>query len=195
MFSGGLDGRITNPDAKGAMTDVMRSHGPQILAAVQRLVADPDQARDAFQEGMLAAWKSLPGYQGRSTLSTWVHRVVINHALMLLRRRGRTHEQSLDDLLPSFTGYGHYLSSPPEWCEEPGTLLQREEVRSEVRQCVERLPDTYRVPLVLRDLEGMRMEEIAKLLEITVNAVKIRVHRARQALKSMLEPCLLEGAK
>lgn len=166
-----------------------------MLAAVRRILSDPDDARDAFQEGMLSAWKSLPNYQGRASLATWVHRIVVNHALMRLRRKRRTEEQSLDALLPAFTDYGHYRSSPPSWSLEPAALLERAETRALVKECIDKLPDSYRVPLLLRDVEGMDVDVVAQMLGISGNAVKIRAHRARQALKTLLEPHLLEGRR
>jgi RNA polymerase sigma-70 factor, ECF subfamily len=181
-------------DPKDALTEVLRTHGARVLAAARQLLPDENEARDAFQEGMLAAWKALPEFEGRARLSTWVHRIVVNHALMRLRQKRRRDEQSIEDFLPTYTAYGHHCRSQTEWSEEPESLLERAETRSLVNENIARLPETYRVPLVLLEIQGMEVSEVASVLDVTPNAVRIRVHRARQALKALLEPLLIEQA-
>lgn len=178
----------TVEDPKSAMTEILQSHGARLLAAARRLLSDEDEARDAFQEGLLAAWRSLGSFQGRSSLSTWVHRIVVNHALERLRKMRRVEEHSIEELLPTFTDYGHHCMVPEVWVDEPGSALERTELRNLVTKSIARLPEAYRVPLLLYEIEGMEIAEIAKSLCTTANAVRIRVHRARQALKSLLEP-------
>ena len=125
-------------------------------------------------------------------LSTWLHRIAVNAALMKLRSRRRHPEDSIEDLLPKYTEDGHRedghqgnLTKP--W-KEPEGLLQRQETRSLVRECIDRLPKTYRTVLLLRDIEELDTEEAAQLIGISPNAVKIRLHRARQALRTLLDP-------
>lgn len=180
--------------ARAILEGALREHGARLLAAVTRLLPDADEARDAFQDGMLAAWKAMPKFEGRSQVSTWLHRIVINHALMRIRQRTRTDEKSLDDLLPSFTDYGHFRVAPMRWGEDPGARMQRRELRDAVQTCIARIPESTRIPLVLRDIEGLEVGEVAEVLSISANAVRIRVHRGRQMLKALLEPHLVEGA-
>ncbi len=174
------------------MTEILRLHGGRMLAAARKILANEDEARDAFQDGMLAAWKSLPTFEGRSELSTWVHRIVVNHALERLRKRQRQKEQSLESLLPTYTDYGHHLESPKRWAEEPAEILQRSELCYLVNEKIARLPESYRLPLILFEIENREISEIAALLCTSNNAVRIRVHRARQALKTLLEPHVVE---
>lgn len=181
-------------DLKSALTEVLRTHGGGFLAVARQLLPDENEARDAFQEGMLAAWQSLPSFEGRASLATWVHRIVLNHALKRLRQKKRRSVQSVDDFLPTFTAYGHYCNPQPEWSQEPDALLERAEVRAMVTNNIARLPQTYRVPLVLCEIEGMDVAEVARMLGLTENAVRIRLHRARQALKTLLEPDIIQHA-
>lgn len=179
-------------DPRAAMTEVLHSHGARMLAALRRLLGNEEEARDAFQDGMLAAWQSLPSFEARSQLSTWVHRIVVNHAVDSLRRKRRLEERSLDALLPSYTEYGHRLVPQREWRDGPAALVARAELREIVGESIRRLPAALRVPLVLYEIENVQISEIAALLETTENAVRIRVHRARQALKADLDPHLTE---
>ena len=104
-----------------------------------------------------------------------------------LRRRGRRPTVSLDDMLPKFSRDGHHLRPIVDWTGGAPARLSRDETRSQVRACIDRLPDDYRTILLLRDIEGLDTIETARLLGITPNAVKLRLHRARQALRTLLE--------
>ncbi len=143
-----------------------------------------------MQEGFLAAFRGIDAFDGRARLSTWLFRIVTNQALMKLRRRKPGHQVSVEDLLPTFTDYGHHRRSIPNF--RPEASLETEDTRQLVRQHIDLLPDAYRAALVLRDIEERPLPEVADLLGITVNAVKIRVHRARQALRTMLADRLQE---
>jgi RNA polymerase sigma-70 factor (ECF subfamily) len=97
-------------------------------------------------------------------------------------------------LLPSFAEDGHHELAPQRWSEEADDPLVVAESRALVRAKIDELPDNYRVALVLRDIEGLSNEELAERLGVSVNAAKIRVHRARQALKTLLDPHFSESA-
>ena len=111
-----------------------------------------------------------------------------------MRTRKRKPEQPIDTLLPGFQEDGHFEERFQSWEEPVDKALERAENRELVRQQIDALPDSYRTVLVLRDIEGLDTEETAKMLGLSVNATKIRLHRARQALRTMLAPHF-EGAR
>jgi RNA polymerase sigma-70 factor, ECF subfamily len=174
----------------GAFDDLVRGHGGHLLAVARRLLRQEEDARDAVQDAFLLAFRGLPDFGGRCRLSTWLHRIVVNAALMKLRSRSRKPEASLDDLLPEFLPDGHHATQFTEWSLSPSQHLLRAETREQVRGAIDRLPDSYRTILLLRDIEEFDTAEVAELLGITPNAVKIRLHRARQALRTLLDPVL-----
>lgn len=179
-----------------AFERLVRVHGGRMLAVARRLLRDEEEARDAVQEALLAAFRSIGRFQGSCRLATWLHRIVVNAALMRLRSRQRKPEEAIDDLLPKFAEDGHRVDhSAPGWAEPADVLLQRGEVRVLVRRCIDRLPESYRTVLLFRDIEGLGTGEVAELLGVTENAVKIRLHRARQALRTLLDPYLRKGAR
>jgi RNA polymerase sigma-70 factor, ECF subfamily len=179
-----LDGlRRGDDDAYGEM---IRRHGGRMLAVARRLLRCEDDARDAFQEACLNAFRSIREFREGSQLSTWLHRIVVNAALMRLRSTSRRPEVSLEPLLPTFDETGHHTSTVEPLTIGPDALLDRREIRRRVRECIDRLPPTHRTILVLRDLEELDTEETAERLGISENAVKIRLHRARQALAALL---------
>ena len=104
-----------------------------------------------------------------------------------LRTRRRRPEESIDDLLPTFDEQGGFARGVVEW-DAPATetLAERRQLRRIVRTCIDRLPESYRALLILRDIEERDTEESAELLGLTVSAVKSRLHRARQALRELL---------
>lgn len=176
---------------QAAFATVVRSHGGRLLAVAKRLLRDEDDARDALQDALLSAFRGIDGFQEGARLSTWLHRIVVNAALMKLRARKRRPEDPIEGLLPQFLEDGHRVTvdnpdSP--WVEPAETLLQRREARALVRDAIDRLPEGYRTVLLLRDIEDLSTEEAARLLEMTPNAVKVRLHRARQALRTLLDP-------
>jgi RNA polymerase sigma-70 factor, ECF subfamily len=176
-----------------AFEELVRAHTTHLLAVARRLLRQDEDARDAVQEAFLQAFRGLPSFAGRCLLSTWLHRIVVNVALMRLRTRQRKPEALIDDLLPQYQPDGHHVEEFDEWRLPPTDRMLRDEVRDHVRAAIDRLPETYRTILLLRDIEELETPEVAATLGITANAVKIRLHRARQALRTLLDPMFSAG--
>jgi RNA polymerase sigma-70 factor (ECF subfamily) len=182
----------------GAYEHFVRSNVTRVKAVAERYLRNDEDANDAVQETFLSAFKAIQRFEGKSQLSTWLHRIAVNAALMKLRSRKRGGEEKaaegeIDDLLPRFVGFGAHASSQKAFNELPEEDVMRAETRAHVRKCIDQLPQLYRTALMLRDIEGFENEELAKHLGISVNAAKIRVHRARQALRALLEPSFTEA--
>ncbi len=170
-----------------AYEQFVRQYSGRVLATARRLLGNEQDAQDAVQETFLSAFKAMGQFAGSAKLSTWLYRIVVNAALMKLRSRRRRPEESIDALLPSFDAQGEWMSKVTSWDMSSEQLLQRQQIRTLVRRCVDSLPDNYRSVLLLRDIEELDTEEAADLLGITPNAIKIRLHRARQALSTLLK--------
>jgi RNA polymerase sigma-70 factor (ECF subfamily) len=176
-----------------AFEEMVRTLGGRLLAVARRMLADEEAARDAVQDAFLSAFRSLHGFDGHSQLSTWLHRIVVNAALMRIRTRQRRPEQSIDPLLPMFAEDGHHAEPVTSWAESPERLLEQREMRTLVRAAIAAMPETYRVVLVMRDVEGLSTHEAARALGVSDNALKLRLHRARQALATLLRERLTKG--
>ncbi len=166
----------------------VRANTGRLLAVARRMLRHDADAQDAVQEAFVCAFRSLGSFEGSCRLSTWLHRIAVNACLMRLRRRERKPETPIDDLLPAYEADGHTVEKFRPWDESALERLERDETRGLVRAAIDRLPETYRTALLLRDIEEMDTDETAALLGITPNALKIRVHRARQALRTLLDP-------
>ncbi|MGD9906308.1 MAG: sigma-70 family RNA polymerase sigma factor [Vicinamibacterales bacterium] len=170
-----------------AYEQLVRSNSTRLLTVARRILGSEDDARDALQEAFISAFRAVPRFEGQARLSTWLHRIVVNTALMKLRSRKRRPEDPIETLLPGYKDDGHQVVEPVEWSDGADVALERAETRAFVRAQIDKLPANYRTVLVLRDIEEMSTPEAADALGITENAVKIRLHRARQALRTLID--------
>ncbi|QDU95508.1 RNA polymerase sigma factor [Lignipirellula cremea] len=173
---------------ESAYEEAVRLYGSQLLAVAKRFLGQEQDAQDAVQEGFVRAFENLDSFAGQARFSTWLYKIVVNNALMKLRSRRRKPEQSIDDLLPRFSTDGRMADSFQEWAVTHDSAVADREMREAVQASIARLPDSYRSVLLLRDIEGQSTEETAELLGVTPGAVKTRLHRARQALRTLLHP-------
>jgi RNA polymerase sigma-70 factor (ECF subfamily) len=173
---------------EAAFAELVRENTGRLLAVARRLLRSEDDARDAVQDGFLQAFRGIARFEGDARLSTWLHRIVINASLMKLRTRSRKPEGSIDELLPRFYADGHRIDPGPPWREQIPDPVESRELRTLVRESIDRLPEIYRSVLLLRDIEELSTEETAALLDVKAETVKVRLHRARQALRALLGP-------
>lgn len=165
---------------EGAWKELVELTHREVYTLCLRILNDPGDAAEATQDAYLKAWRGLRGFRGDAQLTTWLYRVASNAAISKhrSRRRRRAYEVGAEDEL---------LSSMPAAGSVEGTAEVRRDVQ-EVEAAIRALPDLYRSAVVLRDVYGLSIEEIAKELKITETAAKVRVHRARKKLKETLHP-------
>ncbi|MEH3055145.1 MAG: sigma-70 family RNA polymerase sigma factor [Patulibacter minatonensis] len=159
-----------------AFGTLMRHYETTMYRVALRMLGTPADAEDAVQEAMVRAWRSLRRYRGDAALSTWLYRITTNCCLTLIERRRPT--TPLDD--------EHHHDHHPERLDPADRLEQRESMR-QLLQAIDGLPPEQRAVVVLRDLEGLSYDEVADVLEVSLAAVKGRLHRARLRLADELE--------
>ena len=169
---------------ESAFEAIVRAHGGRLLAVARRFLGNNEDAQDAVQDAFIRAFKAIHTFEARAQLHTWLHRILVNTALMKLRERRRRPTESLDDLLPAYSADGHQTVASRDWSD---AVLERKETAGIVREAIAMLPDSYREVLVLRDIEEKDTSEAAEILGTTPNVVKVRLHRARQALRTLLD--------
>lgn len=164
----------------------------QIYSLLLRMLSSELDAEDALQETYIKAFQALPGFEGRSSLKTWLYRIAANEALMILRKRKpepRTIEIDEDD---------EELDAPREiidWCCAPERELLSQETRSKLITAAQKLSDNLRMVFLLRDVEGLSGEETADVLGLSVDVVKTRLLRARLKLREDLSAYFAEKMK
>ncbi len=170
----------------------VRAYIGWMLALAERLLGDRALAEDVVQESFMRAFDGLASFEGRATVESWLHRITVNAALSKLRQLRRRAEQSIDEHLPEFDSYDCRIEAPWSQLASAEEIMESEDRRRRVYETIGRLPDSYRLVLQLRDIEGYDTKEVAEILELSVSNVKVRLHRARAALKKLLEPVLRE---
>lgn len=170
---------------------VVRSFGPQVLAIARRYLKSEADAADCFQETFIAVFKSIGSYAGQSSLRQWVRGIAVNQSLMALRKRKRIREDSIEHMMPLFDESGSRVESAGGHQRSSiEAEIDAESMKARIRRCIDKLPDDFRVILLLRDIDGLNTRETAAILGLELSAVKTRLHRARTALRYMLQPIL-----
>ncbi len=178
--------RIRNDDPTAFDTFVER-YGDRIFGFGMRVCGDRENARDVTQDTLLQAFLSLKNLKEPRALRSWLYRVVSNACLMK-RRKGKfepKRELSLDALMPA--SREEAMATIPDSGLLPDGALERTELQQTVQQAIAGLPLSYRIVLVLRDMEQLSTRETAETLELSESTVKMRLHRARLMVRKELE--------
>jgi RNA polymerase sigma-70 factor (ECF subfamily) len=168
---------------KAAFDALVLKYQHKVLKLVQRYVRNPAEAEDIAQEAFIKAYRALPAFRGDSAFYTWLYRIAINTAknsLVASRRRPVSYDLDLQD--------GTQLQAQARLSdgETPEALALTDEIRRTVNEAIEALPDDLRLAIVLRELEGLSYEDIARTMECPVGTVRSRIFRAREAIDRSL---------
>jgi RNA polymerase sigma-70 factor (ECF subfamily) len=169
-----------------AFERLLAQHGAMLYRVAARFMGQREEAEEVVQETLLTVFEKIHTFDEKAALSTWLYRIVVNTALMRLRSKARAHEAAMEPIGPAFTAAGEMARDVAEWDLSPEDALLRHEALTVLRQGVDRLPEAYRTVYVLAEIEGLPHQEIATMLELSPGAVKVRLHRARIALREAL---------
>ncbi len=165
---------------------VVRQHVGAMLAVARRILGQDADAEDAVQEAFVQSFRKIDSFRGQSRLKTWLHRITVNVALMMLRSNRACPAVSIEEYLPQWLDDGHRASANLGWCDPGLVSVEKEETRAIVREMIDSLPDDYREVVVLRDVQQLDTKETAIVLGVGVAVVKTRLHRARAALRGLI---------
>ena len=168
---------------KSAFDALVLKYQHKVLKLVQRYVRDPAEAEDVTQDAFIKAYRALPGFRGDSAFYTWLYRIAINtakNALVSSRRRPMTYDFDGE-------GNGPDLSQRLRDPDTPERLLLTDEIRATVNRAIDNLPEDLRTAIVLRELEGLSYEDIARTMDCPVGTVRSRIFRAREAIDRHLK--------
>ncbi len=184
-------------DAK-AMDALVRAYQSRVYSFAMRMCRNVEDAKDILQETFLGMVRSIRDFREESRFTTWLYRIASN-ACLKKRRRGvhdptPQQELSLDELMPRPDAEGR-RPEIPDWSEDAEQALLRGELGQRMEAAIDRLPRDYKIVLVLRDVEGFSAEETAQMLQLSVAAVKSRLHRARVAVRADLSGYFEEREK
>jgi RNA polymerase sigma-70 factor (ECF subfamily) len=170
-----------------AYLEITERFAPQIYRLAYGITQDSMEAQDTTQDVLLTIFRRIEDFQGRSSIQTWIYRIAVNASLDRVRARQRRHETlSIEEYLPSFTADGMHAEEIVDWSELPLDHLLNHEAQQKLQESIDSLPEDLKVVLVMKDVEGFHLKEIVEILELSLPAVKSRLHRARLALRGML---------
>jgi RNA polymerase sigma-70 factor (ECF subfamily) len=182
------DFQATPNGSKPTVDQVVRDHAPRIYNLARRILGNDADAEDVTQDVLLQVVRKLDTFRGDSALPTWLYRITVNAALAHRRKRAVGEERRVPNPLDKFGEEGSHPGPVRQWSVPPDQALMDRETRDLIERAIADLPDVYRVVYVLADVEGLPNAEIADMLELSVPAVKSRLHRARLLMRDALAP-------
>lgn len=175
-----------------AFEALVRSETPRLYRLIYRMLRDEDEAKSVLQETFLQAYQGLQSFRGDSRLTTWLYGIALNQARTARRKLQRTQtleEADIERLQPSFR-MGMFRDRVDGW--DPHRVTEHNERVQMVRDAIDQLPEAYREAVELRDMNEFTSAEAAEVLGISEGALRVRLHRGRRALRTMLEKRLNE---
>ncbi|MGM0556515.1 MAG: RNA polymerase sigma factor [Myxococcota bacterium] len=170
-----------------AYEELVRRYQDKAYRLAWSMVKNESDANDVVQEAFLNMYRKLHTFEGNSQFGSWIYRVIVNAALMKLRKQKRRSEVSIDDDDTEFREDDYYVMSTPEWRVRADEAAENAELRERIIEAVDELEPKYETVFLLKEVEGLSLKEIADVLDLTVAAVKSRLHRARLYLRATLE--------
>ncbi|HVP57732.1 MAG TPA: sigma-70 family RNA polymerase sigma factor [bacterium] len=175
--------RLTRRGDDRAFGDLVKRYQSKIYRLARRMTETDEDAEDVLQEAFVKAYRSLGQFKGESKFSTWLYRITVNLALMKLRKR-RPESVSLD--APVSTDEGEVQRDFQDAGPDPLAKLESKESSAILDAAIAELPPGYRAVFILRHVEGLSTGETARILKVSVAAVKSRLHRTRIELRAKL---------
>lgn len=176
LITESLNGRTS------AFGELVLRYQDRLFNAVVRVVDNADDALDVVQDAFVNAYQSLGSFKGDAEFYTWLYRIAFNTAVSLRRRR-----RSLVSLETGRDGEAVIDPTDPNEDARPGVALERSEEEAALQTGMSRLSPEHRTVLVLKDIEGLKYEEIAAILDVPIGTIRSRIHRARLELRDLLE--------
>ena len=194
-----LDDELMERYQKGdesAFTLLVRRHQQPLINFISRFINDRNSGEDLAQETFIRIFKAADRYKpGRAHFKTWMYHIAKNLCKNELRNRERRDKYRVDNVIDSGSDSNGdseeidlIANTPANQAFQPEVALERKELRNAIQKAIAELPEQYRLPLVLRDLQGLSYEEISEVLELRSGTTKSRINRARLMLKDKLKP-------
>jgi RNA polymerase sigma-70 factor (ECF subfamily) len=186
VSDGGLIVRLKAGE-EAALEEIFKLYSTKLFNVAQRILGDASDAEEVLQDVFLTAYRKANMFQGNSQFSTWLYRLTINAALGKIRGSKKHKDTNYHEFLPKFQKDGHHTVRPVvDWSDSLDEKYARHELQQFIAQALHQLKAVDKSVVVLSDLEGLSDKEIAAALNLTVSAVKTRLHRARLFLRGKL---------
>lgn len=172
---------------EAAVEALVAQYEAKVFGLALRLTRNREDAEEVLQDVFWRILQNIDSFRGESKLSSWIYRIATNTALMKLRERPKFQRIPLEEELgPVMTEDGMIAEPVVDWTQLPSDELERKELAQRLEEAIDQLPPDHRAALVLRDIEGLSTEEACEVLNLSVPALKSRLHRARLFLRKQL---------
>ena len=172
-----------------AFEQLIERYSDKAYSLALRMTGSAEDAEEVLQDVFTTVFRKIDGFEGKSSFSSWLYRVTVNSSLMKLRKRKQERSVHLEDALPNVA---ETLSVTREQGGEIDHITLRHQISAALERAIARLPEEYRPVFVLRDIDGLSSREVGKILNISIPAVKSRLHRSRLMLRRRLAPLYRE---
>lgn len=169
-----------------AFDQIVERYQRKIYSLSFNITRNQMDAEDVAQEVLLSIYRKIDSFQGKAAFSSWVYRITLNATYMKLRNKKKDKFVALDDEYPAFNQAGFQTKKPFDWSDTAESLLFSNETKGIIEKAVNLLPEKEKVVFMLRDVEGLSTENVSEVLELSIPAVKSRLHRARLFLRKKL---------
>lgn len=181
------DTQLVNQFKKGsidAFEELISRYEAKVYNLALRFTRNQEDAEEVSQDVFSTLYRKIDGFQGKSAFSSWLYRIIVNAAFMKLRKRKTQTTVSIEDLPPAVKE--QCMDWDGSIMSRSDTLSSNREVREILQGAINRLPEQYRAVFVLRDIDGLSNQEVGEILDISIPAVKSRLHRSRLMLRKRL---------
>ena len=172
---------------------VFSAYGPRLIGYARRMLGDAAAAEEIVQDALVSAYRNIGRFDGRASLRSWLFRIVHNRAIDEIRRRRRYVDIGEDPERDFFNARGRWQQPLPDWERNPDAQVEARRLLVRVRAAVDRLPHAHREVLLLKEFQGLEGPEICAALDITPGNLRIRLHRARKALRAAVVDAMMEA--
>jgi len=170
---------------EGSFEEIVRRYETKAYNLAMRLTRNQEDAEEVLQDVFVTVHRKIDGFEGKAKFSSWLYRITVNAAFMKLRKRRQDHTVALEDILPQL--HAVTTLAPQNTFSLPGDVhVVSNEVRVALESAIGKLPEDYRAVFVLRDIDGLSNKEVGDILNLSIPAVKSRLHRSRLMLRKRL---------
>ncbi len=167
-----------------AFEEIIERYETKVMNLALRFTRNQEDAEEVMQDVFTTVYRKIDGFRGQSAFSSWLYRIVVNAAFMKLRKRKQSQTVSMDDLAPAVKQY--CMERDVVASSHSYNIAVTHELQEVLQRAIDKLPDQYRAVFVLRDVDGLSNQETGKILDLSIPAVKSRLHRSRIMLRKRL---------
>jgi RNA polymerase sigma-70 factor (ECF subfamily) len=168
-----------------SFNEIVSRYESKAYNLAMRLTRNTEDAEEVLQDVFVTVYRKVAGFEGKSKFSSWLYRITVNAAFMKLRKRRQDHSVALEDVMPNLHNVTT-LAPQSIWSMPCDSLAVSNEVRIALESAIARLPEEYRAVFILRDIDGLSNKEVGDILDLSIPAVKSRLHRSRLMLRKRL---------